>query len=138
MPSTLIDTNVLVDVLEKRLDWADWVLRQFTKLAADGDLVINQIVYGEASVPYSSLEAFDQALQEGWMRREDLPWEAAFIAGKVHQSYRSKGGVKSSVLPDFLIGAHAQFRGYRVLTRDPAGFRTYFPDVEIIAPDTHP
>lgn len=138
MPSTLIDTNVLLDVLEGRTHWAEWVLRQFERLAQEGDLVINQIVYGEASVPYSSRVLFDQLLPADLVKREEFPWEAAFVAGKVHQQYRSKGGQKRSTLPDFLIGAHAVVNHYRVLTRDAATFRTYFPEIEVIAPDTHP
>jgi predicted nucleic acid-binding protein len=138
MPSTLINTNVLLDVLEDREQWMGWVLRQFRRLAEDGDLIINQIIYGEASVPYAPLALFDGLLPVGLVKREDVPWEAAFMAGKVHKHYRSKGGQKSTTLSDFLIGAHAAVREYRLLTRDAASFRTYFPAVEIIAPDTHP
>jgi predicted nucleic acid-binding protein len=138
MQATLIDANILLDVLENRREWAAWAVRQIVKLAEDGDLVINQIIFSEVSVPYESLDAFEEILDPRWVKREDLPWEAAFKAGKVHQIYRAKGGQKLSVLPDFMIGAHAQYKTYRVLTRDPRRFRTYFPDVEIIAPDTHP
>ena len=138
MPSTLIDTNILLDVLEQRQQWLAWVLRQFERLASDGDLVINQIIYGEASVPYASADEFDDVFPSGMVTREDFPWEAAFVAGKVHQRYRTGGGQKLSTLPDFLIGAHAAVKGYRVLTRDASRFRFYFPDVEVISPDTHP
>lgn len=138
MPSTLIDTNILLDVLEQRQQWLAWVLRQFERLAEDGDLIINQIIYGEASVPYASQSEFDDIFPSEIVKREDFPWAASFIAGKVHQQYRAGGGQKLSTLPDFLIGAHASVKGYRVLTRDAARFRTYFPNVEVIAPDTHP
>jgi predicted nucleic acid-binding protein len=138
MPSTLIDTNVLLDVLEERAPWSKWALRQFERLVVDGELVINQIIYGEASVPYASLVLFDDVLPAALVKRENLPWDAAFIAGKAHEQYRIRGGQKRSTLPDFFIGAHAAVAGYRVLTRDAAPFRTYFPQLEIIAPDTHP
>jgi predicted nucleic acid-binding protein len=138
MPSTLIDTNILLDVLEQRVQWSGWVLRQFDRLADEGDLIINQIIYGEASVPYASSDEFDDVFPRGLVTREEFPWEAAFVAGKVHQTYRAGGGQKLSTLPDFLIGAHAVVKGYRVLTRDAARFRTYFPEVDVIAPDTHP
>jgi predicted nucleic acid-binding protein len=138
MPTTLIDTNVLLDVLEERPQWSAWVLRQFQNLAEDGDLIINQIIYGEASVPYGSLPEFDALLSSDVVKREDFPWEAGFVAGKVHKLYRDGGGQKVSTLPDFLIGAHALVKGYRVLTRDASRFRTYFPKVQLIAPDTHP
>ena len=56
----------------------------------------------------------------------------------MHRKYRRSGGLRERVLPDFLIGAHAAVKSYRILTRDAARYRTYFPDVDIIAPDTHP
>jgi hypothetical protein len=138
MTSTLIDTNILIDVLERRQPHLEWVRRAFNALAAEGALTINQVIYGEASVPYQSPEKFDAVLDGGWVKREDVPWEAAFRAGKAFETYRRKGGAKLNTLPDFLIGAHAAVKGYRILTRDAARFRSYFPEVEIIAPDTHP
>jgi predicted nucleic acid-binding protein len=138
MPSTLIDTNILLDVLEDRAPWSKWVRRQLELLAMEGDLVINQIVYAEASVPYQSMAAFDELISDDVLKREDLPWEAGLEAGKIHQLYRVGGGQKLSTLPDFLIGAHATVKGYRVITRDGARFRAYFPNVDVIAPDTHP
>ena len=138
MTSTLVDTNVLVDVLEERQPFLDWVRRSFSRLSGDGPLVINQVIYGEASVPYESKEEFDSVVLGGWMVQENIPWEAAFRAGKIFDEYRRKGGVKVNTLPDFLIGAHAAVNGYRILTRDGSRFRSYFPEVEVIAPDTHP
>ena len=136
--STLIDTNVLLDVLEVRLGRFEWAVKQLENLAEKGDLVFNQIIYGEASVPYATSAAFERILTNPWLKREDLPWDAAFYAGKAYLAYRQRGGGKANVLPDFLIGAHALAKGHSVLTRDPARFRTYFPSVTVIAPDTHP
>lgn len=70
--------------------------------------------------------------------REGIPWEAAHEAGRAHREYRRRGGARDRTLPDFLIGAHAQVKGYRLLTRDPRRYREYFPAVDIVAPDTHP
>lgn len=138
MSTTLLDTNVLIDVLEDRPVWSDWSVKHIETLAKDGDLVINQIIYAEASIPYAPQSAFDERASVAWLKREDLPWDAAFLAAKAHARYREKGGQKVLALPDFLIGAHAAVRGYRLLTRDAARIRVYFPDVHIIAPDTHP
>jgi predicted nucleic acid-binding protein len=138
MSTTLLDTNVLIDVLEDRPIWGDWSAKHIEMLARDGDLVINQIIYAEASTPYAPQSAFDERANVAWLKREDLPWDAAFIAAKAHALYREKGGQKVSTLPDFFIGAHATVKGYRLLTRDAARIRAYFPDVYIIAPDTHP
>jgi predicted nucleic acid-binding protein len=138
MSTTLLDSNVLIDVLEDRPTWRDWSIRQIEANSAVGSLIINQIIYAEVSAPYAPQAEFDERLELPWLKREDLPWEAAFLAAKAHLVYRAKGGLRSSALPDFLIGAHAQVSGYRLLTRDAARIRTYFPTVDIIAPDTHP
>ena len=138
MTSTIIDTNILVDVLEQRQPYLAWVQRAFTRLSEEGPLVINQVIYGEASVPYPSKEDFDALVLSDLLAREDVPWEAAFRAGKAFDEYRRRGGVRANTLPDFLIGAHAAVKGYRLLTRDGARFRSYFPEVDVIAPDTHP
>ncbi|MGH6854161.1 MAG: type II toxin-antitoxin system VapC family toxin [Aestuariivirga sp.] len=138
MTSTLIDTNVLVDVIEDRPAWSDWAAHHLAELSKSGSLVINQIIYAEASVPYVDPAAFERIVSTVWMEREDLPWAAAFRAGKAFQDYRQRGGLRNQSLPDFLIGAHAAVKNYRLLTRDATRFRTYFPEIEIIAPDTHP
>lgn len=103
-----------------------------------GSLIINQIIYAEFSMRYVTLDDVDGALPEDEFRREGLPFEAAFAASRAFSIYRRLGGPREKVMPDFLIGAHAAIRGYAILTRDPAGFRKYFPDVELITPDTHP
>jgi len=138
MTSTLIDTNVLVDVIESRPVWSDWATRHLQRLSEEGDLLINQVIYAEASVPYLTVEDFELVVSTALLSREDLPWAAGFVAAKAHKQFRALGGQKSTALPDFFIAAHASVKGYRLLTRDAARIRTYFPEVHVIAPDTHP
>lgn len=133
----LVDTNVLVDVAVQDPDWEEWSRTALTQ-AFDRGLVINPVVFSEFSVRYETYDAAMDALDMDEFQRENLPWEAAYAAGQAFRLYRLRGGAKQKVLPDFLIGAHAAVRGYSVLTRDPQGYRTYFPGVEVIAPDTHP
>jgi len=97
-------------------------------------LVINPLVYAEVSVGFDTIEAVEAALPADLYRREALPYEAAFLAGKVFLAYRRAGGTRTAPLPDFYIGAHAAVAGYRVLTRDPTRYRTSFPTLELIAP----
>jgi predicted nucleic acid-binding protein len=104
------------------------------RLADEAILVINALVYAEVSVGFSTIEAVEEALPRDLFRREDLPYEAAFLAGKCFLEYRRGGGEKRSPLPDFYIGAHAAVAGYRLLTRDASRYRTYFPRLELIAP----
>ena len=104
----------------------------------DFDIAINQVVYSEASARYADVSAFDSELNLAGVVRADLPWEGAFIAGKAHVDYRRRGGARERTLPDFMIGAHAAAMRYKLLTRDAARYRSYFPDLEIISPETHP
>jgi len=135
MTSVLIDSNVLLDVASADSVWRPWSDAALSRAADSGRLVINPVVFAEVSVRYSTLEALEAALPQTVFDREALPWEAAFLAGKAHLAYRRRGGARTSPLPDFFIGAHAAVAGYRLLTRDPARYRTYFPDVALIAPN---
>lgn len=104
----------------------------------DGPLFVNPIVYAEISIGFTTPEACDLALSERWVERIPMPWPASFLAGKAFLHYRRRGGPKLSPLPDFFIGAHAAVDGLRLLTRDPARYRTYFPTVELISPEQPP
>lgn len=132
--STLIDSNVLLDVLQDDGQWADWSASMLARAAEQGPIVINPIVYAEVCFGYDTVEALDHALPPHYCRREPLPWDAAFLASRAFIAYRRRGGVRRSPLPDFYIGAHAAIAGHTLLTRDPARYRSYFPKVRIIAP----
>jgi predicted nucleic acid-binding protein len=135
MVSVLVDSNVLLDILQEDPSWVDWSSATLEHLAGQSVLVINPIVYAEISVAFDSIEELDDALPPSLVEREPLPYPAGFLAGKVFLDYRRRGGSRPTPLPDFYIGAHAAVAGYRVLTRDPARYRTYFPTLEVIAPE---
>lgn len=132
---TLVDANVLIDVATADAQWSAWSEDALARAADGGWLVINPIIYSEFSVAYDRIEDVEAAAPESALRREALPYEAAFLAGKAFLGYRRRGGVRRSPLPDFYIGAHAAVRGYRLLTRDASRYRSYFPTIELIAPD---
>lgn len=136
--ATLVDTNVLIDVAVRDPHWLAWSRRELARARAAGAILINQIVYSEFSIRYDTPEDVDRAIPADAFRREGLPWAAAFAASQAFAVYCRAGGQREKVLPDFLIGAHAVIRGHALLTRDPTGFRGYFPGLDIIAPDTHP
>jgi hypothetical protein len=132
----LVDTNVILDVSTNDARWGDWSSAALAHAADHGVLVINPIVYAEVSVAYKRIEDVELALPPAVFRREPLPYEAAFLAGKAFLKYKQRGGrSKIRPLPDFYIGAHAAIVGLRLLTRDAARYRTYFPGVEVICPD---
>lgn len=135
MKPVLVDSNVLLDVATSDPTWARWSSAALEKAANTAQLVINPLIYAEVSVSFGRVEDLEEALPVAVYRRDPLPWNAGFLAGKAFLRYRRRGGARSSPLPDFYIGAHAAVSGYRLLTRDAARYRTYFPTVEIIAPD---
>ena len=131
----LVDSNVLLDILEDDPTWYEWSAEQVVRCATHSILVIDPIVFGRVSVAFSRIEALDAKFPKGLFEREPLPWETAFMAGKVFVDYRRRGGAKQSPLPDFSIGAHAAVTGMSLLTRDAGRYRTYFPTVKLITPD---
>lgn len=133
-PSTLVDTNVLLDVFTGDPTWMEWSAHALAEAADQGSLVINPIIYAEVSVGFDRIEDLDLELANDFVR-SDLPWEAAFLAGKCHLRYRKQGGSKHAPLPDFYIGAHAAIESHQLLTRDARRFRTYFPSVKLISPN---
>ncbi|WP_274560173.1 type II toxin-antitoxin system VapC family toxin [Streptomyces spiramyceticus] len=133
-PVTLVDSCVLLDIATDDPKWADWSEEALARACDEGEVVINPLVYAEVSVGYASIEALDEALPPEDYLREQLPYEAGFLAGKAFMTYRQRGGAKASPMPDFYIGAHAAVRSYRLLARDVARYRTYFPKVELIHP----
>ena len=135
-PATLIDSCVLLDVITGDALWADWSAGQIAAAMDAGRVVINPLIYAEISVGYDTLEELDQLLPASDYEREPLPFVAGFAAGKAFVRYRRSGGGKRSPLPDFYIGAHAALAGYQLLTRDAARYRTYFPALAIIAPES--
>ncbi|MGH9904974.1 MAG: type II toxin-antitoxin system VapC family toxin [Pyrinomonadaceae bacterium] len=131
----LVDTNVLIDVLENDVDWADWSLKQLRALAQVHDLIINPVIYAELSLAFSTVEALDAALEKMSLTLRELPRPALFLAGKAFVRYRGEGGKKGNVLADFFIGAHAAVSGCPILTRDARRYSAYFPRVTLITPD---
>ena len=134
MSSTLVDSNVLIDLFDEASEWRGWSDAMLTRCARRGPLIINPIVFAEVSAGFDSIEDVELALPESYLRREPLPWAAAFLAGRAFVQYRRRGGRTPAPLPDFYIGAHAAVAGHSLLTRDARRYRDYFPKLRVIAP----
>lgn len=134
--SVLVDSNVLLDLFTRDAVRYDWSVEALEELGDVSTLVINPIIYAEVSVHFAAIEELDDALPADRFRREPLPWDAAFLAGKSFLTYRRRGGRRRSPLPDFYIGAHAAVAGMVLLTRDASRYRTYFSGLTIVAPET--
>ena len=132
----LVDTNVLVDVLENDPEWADWSVAQLRAQAQIHRLVVNPVIHAELSLTFSTVEALDDALAALQIPVIDMPRPALFLAGKAFAKHRRQGGTKGKVLADFFIGAHAALAGLPVLTRDARRYVGYFPTVVLVVPAT--
>lgn len=134
MVGTLVDSNVILDVLTEDVEWYDWSSAMLGDAATTGVLHINPLIYAEVSARFDRIEELDEALPPAYYRRVPLPWEAAFLAGQCFVKYRRRGGTRRSPMPDFYIGAHAALTGLTLLTRDARRYRAYFPRLRIVAP----
>ena len=132
----LVDSNILIDIGTAGRQWGEWSSRALAEAAEHASLIINPIIYAEVSVGYDTVHELDRALPEELYEREPLPWGAAFLAGKCFVDYRRRGGQCAAPLPDFYIGAHAAVRRLAILTRDASRYRSYFPKLPILAPDS--
>jgi predicted nucleic acid-binding protein len=132
--ATLVDSNVILDILTEDPEWAEWSAAALAAQADAGPLVVNPLVYAEVAARFDRIEDLEEALPGTYFERRALPWEAAFLAGRTFIRYRRRGGQRRSPLPDFYIGAHALTEGMTLLTRDARRYRSYFPALRIIAP----
>jgi predicted nucleic acid-binding protein len=130
----LVDSNVVFDVVTNDERWAGWSQSQLEQAAAADPLAINDIIYAEISTRYVTIEAVDALFQDLEVEVAKIPRSALFLAGKAYLRYRATGGVRTGVLSDFFIGAHAAVARWPLLTRDARRYRTYFPTVELITP----
>jgi predicted nucleic acid-binding protein len=130
----LVDTNVLVDVLENDPEWADWSIGQLRAQSKIHRLAINPVIYAELSLTFTTVEALDKTIEDLGLALVEVPRPALFLAGKAFVRYRRQGGTKNNVLADFFIGAHAAVSGLPVLTRDTRRYAAYFPGVMLMAP----
>jgi hypothetical protein len=133
--TTLVDTNVILDIATNDPRWAIWSLHQLDTAAIRGPILINAVVYAEFSIGYTRIEETDRVLAEAGLELTEIPRAALFLAGKVFQRYRARGGSRTGVLPDFCIGAHAAVTQFPLLTRDARRYRTYYAGIALIAPD---
>ena len=132
--AVLVDSNVLLDVITADPVWGNWASDTLIRLFDEYKLAINPIIYAETSIRFSTIEELEEILSPKFFERLSIPYEAAFLAGKCFMEYKKRGGAKTSVLPDFLIGAHASVSNMKLVTRDASRYKTYFHELGLIAP----
>lgn len=132
--ATLVDSSVVLDIILTDPVWGDWSRDALGARRTEGPLYINQIVFAEALASVDPAPEMALLLDRLFERRS-LPWEAMPLAGQAHAAYRRRGGARQTILPDFLIGAHAAIEGLVLLTRDPRRVKTAFADLKVVSPD---
>ena len=132
----IVDTNVLIDVFENDPDWSDWSVDRLREHSVVSTLIINPIIYAELSMAFSKIEKLDAQIAALGLQIREIPRPALFLAAKAFAKYRKQGGTKTNVLADFFIGAHAAVIEAPVLTRDPARYRSYFPTLRLVTPES--
>jgi predicted nucleic acid-binding protein len=130
---TLVDSSVLLDLFTEDPCWLSWSQEQLTLASQRGAIVLNAVILAEVAPRFPHIEELRTALPSMAVV-EEIPLEAAFLAGHAHASYRRAGGTREAALPDFLIGAHAAVTRRPLLTRDPRRVGAYIPGTTLIAP----
>ncbi len=134
----LVDSNVLLDIVTEDPKWFQWSSDQLERIAEKQIICINPIIYAEISVGFSKIEELEAVLPKSYFQYLQIPYEAAFLAGKCFFRYRKAGGKKISPLPDFFIGAHATVKNMTLITRDKGRYSSYFPGLSLITPEYIP
>jgi predicted nucleic acid-binding protein len=130
----LVDTNVLIDLVDEEKQWYDWSAGQLRHLSSVHELLVNSVIYAELAPAFASSHSLDSKIQDLELSFQEIPREALFVAGVAHRHYRQTGGPRESILSDFFIGAHALVLGCGIITRDARRYRRYFPRVPLVTP----
>ncbi|MEO8132491.1 MAG: type II toxin-antitoxin system VapC family toxin [Betaproteobacteria bacterium] len=131
----LVDSCVIIDVLENDRKWADWSQAQLETWSARGPLLVDPVIYAELAAHAESKESLEAEIAAAGLLMREIPREALFLAGRAHVAYRSRGGTRTGVLADFMVGAHAAVVGCPLLTRDRRRYAAYFPSLTLVAPE---
>jgi hypothetical protein len=98
------------------------------------------VIIAEAAVHVKDRQHFPAHLEKMGLTLLPLPISAAPPAARAFSKYlerlKADGIVRHSRTPpgDFLIGAHAETEGLKLVTRDCDRIKSYFPSVKLIAP----
>jgi predicted nucleic acid-binding protein len=128
----LVDTNVWIDCVDAASPWHNWAVEQLQMHSERVPLHVNLIIFTELLVPGPDVRALEELLDVYDVQRSTLPWACAALAARAFSLYRRRGGARLLPLPDFFIGAHAAVANLSVLTRDTAGYSTYFPRLSLL------
>jgi predicted nucleic acid-binding protein len=134
---TAVDSSVLLDFLTHDPDFGIPSRDALRSCAGEGRLLACDVVWAEIARCFPTVLACRNALRELEIEFSPLQPEAGFEAGVAWKAYRQRGGTKTRVAADFLIGAHAMYQADRLLTRDHGFYRACFKRLRVVAPSVH-
>jgi predicted nucleic acid-binding protein len=108
---TLVDTNILLDIATADPVWLPWSEQAVRMVCRQGPVAVNPIIYAELAPAFPAASVLDPWLDATVFSRLPLPHAAGWRAAQAFVQYRRQGGAKTSPLPDFYIGAHAEVAG---------------------------
>ncbi|MEA3359164.1 MAG: PIN domain-containing protein [Thermodesulfobacteriota bacterium] len=107
MKGVIVDSDIILDLFLNDPKWADWSESKLEECSYHSSLFINSIVYSEVSIAFQLIEDLESAINKAGFQMLEIPKEALFLAGKAFLKYKSRKGTKTTLLPDFFIGAQA-------------------------------
>ncbi|HEX8384346.1 MAG TPA: type II toxin-antitoxin system VapC family toxin [Sphingomonas sp.] len=134
----LLDSNIVIDLIQDEGEWSEWSQSTLARLRLDRMMIVNAVVLAETADRFASVATQMAYMRELGAVHRDIDASAAYRAGLAHRAYRRAGGTRAAILADFLIGGHSSILGATLLTRDRQRFASYFPELSLITPETHP
>ncbi len=132
--TTAVDSSIVLDVLTGDPARGPAALEAMRQARRAGLLVACPVVWAELRAFFPSSRRMTEMFAAAQLEFDPFDEASANLAGETWRSYRRQGGQRTRLVADFLIAAHAQLRGGRLLTRDRGFFRRYFPGLEVIEP----
>lgn len=130
---TAVDTSVLIAIAKGESGAHEWT-DLLAEAQADGDLVVCDVVAAEYYALVLDASKFTRTLSALGITFSPTSLESAQLAGRLFRQYRRGGGPREHLVPDLLVGAHAQTQAHRIAATDRGYLRRYFPQLKIARP----
>ena len=135
MNAIAVDTSVLLAIFKGEPRGELW-LDCLQSAAESATLLLSTVAFSEVRSFFESDAACLKAIRALDLRYSSLTEEASLLAGKIFRDYRRAGGPRKTILPDFLVAAHAATQAEALATEDRGYLRTYFPRMRLLTPGT--
>ncbi len=131
---TAVDTSVLLDIFGADPTFGERSREALRDAYNKGALVACDVTWAEVRAHFPNDSSFEDAMRLIGIRFDPIGLEAARMAGQLWKERRKRGAKRDRIVPDFLIGAHAQHQADALLSRDRGFYNSYFKDLSTIDP----